>query len=143
MTYRFLEDVSIADLAYEVQAKSLTELFAQAAEALLKAQIENLPSIRRKEHIEIKLSEPNPEALLHRFLQELLYWKDAKQLLLLPVTLVIQAGTKGYAMTASLSGEALCPDRHRQGVDVKAVTWHKFSLTRIPRGWRATIVLDV
>src|SRR5437879_5007875 len=44
MTYRFLEDVAIADLAYEVEAQSLPDLLAEAAEALLKVQIENLGS---------------------------------------------------------------------------------------------------
>ncbi len=143
MTYRFLEDVAIADLAYEVKAKNLSELFAQAAEALMKAQIDNLPSIRRIEHVTVKFAEPNPEALLHRFLQELLYWKDSRQLLLLPESVDVRESAKASELTASLSGEPLNPECHSQGVDVKAVTWHEFSLKRDPAGWSATVTLDI
>ena len=143
MTYRFLEDVAIADLAYEVEAQNLPDLLAEAAEALLKVQIENLGSIRRKERRVIELSEPSPEALLHRFLQELIFWKDSKQLLLLPESVHIREIPGRYELKASVSGEPLDPERHSQGVDVKAVTWHCFSVTQTQRGWRATIVLDI
>jgi SHS2 domain-containing protein len=143
MTYHFLEDVAIADMAFEIEAKSLSELLAEAAEALQKVQIENLGSIRPIERRTVGLLEANPEKLLHRFLEEIIFWKDAEQLLLLPESVDVQEQDGNFQLRAVLSGERLDPERHHQGVDVKAVTWHRFSVSRGPKGWGATIVLDV
>ncbi len=143
MSYRFLEDVAIADVAYEVEAASLSDLFAEAAEALLKVQIENLESIRRKERRVIDFSGGEPETLLHQFLQELVFWKDSEQLLFLPESVDVKQLEGRWRFHAVVSGEPLDPERHSQGADVKAVTWHRFSVTRTPQGWRATIVLDI
>ncbi len=143
MSYRFLEDVAIADLAYEVEAKSLPDLFAEAAEALMKVQIDNLGSIRRDQFKLIELSDRDLEALLHQFLQELVFWKDSQQLLLLPESVKMRKDAGGYHLKASLAGENLDPARHSQGVDVKAVTWHRFRVTSTDKGWQATVVLDI
>jgi SHS2 domain-containing protein len=42
-----------------------------------------------------------------------------------------------------LCGEGIEPSRHEQGVDVKAVTLHRFEVCKIPAGWRAFIVFDI
>ena len=143
MSYRFLENVAIADVAFEVQAQTLRDLFLEAAEALMKVQVQNLDNIKRKERVPVDLTSSDPEKLLHQFLQEIVYWKDAKQLLLLPDSLKVRQEQDRVRLKAILSGECLDPKRHEQGVDVKAVTWHAFAVTATPQGWHATVVLDI
>ncbi len=151
MTYRFLPDVAIADIAFEAKGTTLPKLFREAARALMAVQIENMEKVRPRQKILLELEEKDIETLLHRFLQELVYWKDAQQLLLLPKTLEIKAKTGAIQLRTMLAGEPLDPSRHEQRADIKAVTWHLFRVARPPSGrrasrqplWCATVVLDV
>ena len=47
MSFRFLDDIALADIAFEVREKILEDLFRSAAEALLQTQIENPGDVRR------------------------------------------------------------------------------------------------
>jgi SHS2 domain-containing protein len=83
--------------------------------------------------------------LLFDFLNELIFYKDARRLILLPARLEIEklADGKGYALQGTLQGEEIEAGRHRVNTDVKAVTMLRFSVTQVADGWRATVVLDV
>jgi SHS2 domain-containing protein len=143
--YHFLEDVAIADVAYEVHATSLPELFRDAAEALTKVQVDNLEAIRRARPVRIKVEKDALDMLLYGFLQELVYYKDAQRLALLVEKVEIEEGADGiFRLSADAAGEELDPERHVLNADVKAVTMHRFELVQTPEGaWRATIVLDI
>ena len=82
MPYRYLEDVGTADIAFEATGRDLLELFATAADATMNVMIDNLHAIEPRETRQIELSNDNIEMLLFDFLQELIYFKDAKRLLL-------------------------------------------------------------
>jgi SHS2 domain-containing protein len=143
MPYRFLDDIALADVAVEATGGSLEEVFTSVAEALLKVQIENVDDVRRQQEELLKVSHTQVDMLLYRFLQELVFLKDAKRLLLRPENIVIESGQHGHQMKATMSGEPLDSARHKQGVDVKAVTLHLFEVVQTPTGWKATVVLDI
>lgn len=81
--------------------------------------------------------------LLFDFIQELIYYKDTEQLLLKPQRLDLDRQGNRYHLTAEMRGEILDPNRHDQGVDVKAVTLHQFELRQTDDGWTATVILDI
>ena len=81
--------------------------------------------------------------LLFNFLQELVYYKDAEQLLLRVGQVAIAARSGSVFLTAMAHGERLDPDRHQLRVDVKAVTLHRFSLQQTMHGWEAVVILDI
>jgi len=146
MPYRFVDDLTVADVAFEARGTNLEELFCSAWQATLKVMIENPSALNRTEIRTIALEEPSLDLLLHNFLQELIYYKDAESLLLRIDDCRIQfreqeAGPAG--LEARASGQTIDPEAHRLGTDVKAVTFYNFSLHRDNRGWRATVVLDV
>ncbi len=143
MGYRYLDEVATADVAFEATGEGLEEVFRAAAEATLAVMVEEPERVERKRKIAVRLSNEEADLLLFEFLNEFVYYKDAKKLLLLVDELKITEGEAGYSLEAVLTGEELDPGKHPLGADVKAVTLHMFSLKRTDGGWRATAVLDI
>jgi SHS2 domain-containing protein len=81
--------------------------------------------------------------LLFDFLQELIYFKDAKRLLLRAHETQIDQKGEAYFLKAKVAGERLDDTRHQQRADVKAVTLHGFSVQKDDGGWRARVLLDI
>ena len=142
MSYRYLEDFAIADIAFEALGKDLEETFVAAADATMNVMIEDLDSIEEREARSIALQNEEADMLLFDLLQELIYYKDAEQLLLRVKNILIAERNGRYNLHASAVGERLDPDRHQQRADVKAVTLHHFTLERTTKGWRALAILD-
>lgn len=81
--------------------------------------------------------------LLFSFLQELIFHKDARRLLLHADNVRIGQRKGVFRLKADLSGEQIDADRHRLLVDVKAVTLHRFKVEFGDNLWKAVVVLDV
>ena len=143
MPYRYIDEIATADVAFEATGASLEELFTSAAEAAINVMVEEPERVERKKKVDVRLSNEEADMLLFDFLGALIYYKDAKKLLLRVDGIRITEGADGYSLEAALSGEELDPKRHPLGADIKAVTLHMFSLTRTEDGWRATAVLDI
>lgn len=144
MAYRFLDGLSLADLAFEVSGASADELFADAWEAGLRVMIEEPSSLQPRQRRAIELENDSLECLLVDFLQELLFYKDAEGLLLRLVSCRVSQRDGRYHVKAEAAGEPASAQRHKLGTDVKAVTYHHLSVQRHAEGgWRATVILDV
>ena len=141
--YRYLEDIAIADAAFEARGATLEEVFTAAADALLNVMMEDLSAIRRGEELVIQLEESDLELLLFNFLNELVFYKDARRLLLRVSTLAINRHDNIFSLQASLYGEEADRTRHALNSDVKAVTLHRFRVEQTGEGWKATVVLDI
>src|ERR671930_1603485 len=143
MPYHYLEEVDTADTAFEATGRDLPELFAAAADATMNVMIDNLDAIESRETRQIELSNDNIEMLLFDFLQELIYFKDAKRLLLRVRETQIDQKDEAYFLKANVAGERLDDARHHQRADVKAVTLHGFSVMKHDGGWKAKVLLDI
>jgi SHS2 domain-containing protein len=145
MPYQYRGDIAHADIAFDAWGDTLEGLFKGAAEATLQVMVEDLAAVRPLETVAISLEQEDAEMLLFDFLNELIFYKDAKRLLLLPERLLIsqQADDAGYTLQATLQGEQIEVGRHHLNTDVKAVTMLRFSVARVADEWRATVVLDV
>ena len=140
--FEFLEDVT-SDLCFVARGDTLPAVFAAAAAALLDATVEEPKALREVELRRLELAEPDLELLLLRFLNELIYLRDAQGLLLRPRELRVELAAGEARLAAELVGERLDPRRHRLAADVKAATAHGLSLVRENGGFRATVTLDV
>src|SRR6266478_8015031 len=127
MPFHYLEEIGTADIAFKATGRDLPELFTAAAAATMNVMIDNLDAIESREARQIELSNDNIEMLLFDFLQELIYFKDAKRLLLRACETQIDQKGEAYFLKAKLAGERLDDARHQQRADVKAVTLHGFS----------------
>jgi SHS2 domain-containing protein len=143
MPYRYLEDIALADVALEAWGKTREELFTAAGDALTNVMVADLAKVCAVETVEFRLENEELEMLLFDFLNELIFLKDARQLLLRPVSLAITGAPGRFLLQARLSGERIDPERHSLIVDVKAVTLHRFRIEETAEGWRAAVVLDI
>ncbi len=143
MPYKFLEDISIADVAFEAQGKTLEELFTEAALAVTNTMVEDVRTIEQRISKSIELTAENVEMLLFHFLQELIFYKDAELLLFSKFDLAIEQKDSTWHLHAKAYGEAISPGRQDLLVDVKAVSLHNFKVEETSRGWRATVIVDV
>lgn len=143
MPYEFLDDVAIADIAFVARGKTLEELFSAAADATMNAMVDDLSTIARTTKRTIDLKADAVDLLLVNFLQELIYYKDAERLLLLPETLEITRRDRHMGLQSVVSGELINPKTQVLKVDVKAVTFHRLRVEQTPQGWEAMVVLDV
>jgi SHS2 domain-containing protein len=143
MPYTYLEDIAIADIAFQATGKTLEEVFAAAADATVNVMVEDLATIREQERIPLILENEALDLLLFDFLNEFVYLKDAKGLLLRSRTIRVGRQDSRFTLSAELYGEQLDPLRHPLRADVKAVTLHRFNLRQTDDGWEATVVLDI
>jgi SHS2 domain-containing protein len=144
MTYRYLEEIATADIAFEATAANLEDLFIACADATLNVMIENIGSISPRVKVPIELKNNQIDLLLFDLLQEILFYKDAQQLLLRIRSIHIESALGHFGLVAVGVGEKLDPTRHSQRVDVKAVTLYNFLVEEIAEGqWRAVVILDV
>lgn len=143
MPYEFVDKLTVADIAFRAWGGNLEETFVAAAEAVMNAMAEDLDAIQPCETRLLSVEHEALDLLLFNFLQELIYYKDAEQLLLRVQQLRIAIDSQPYTLQATAVGERIDPDRHRLRVDVKAVTLHHFALTQTERGWEATVILDI
>ncbi len=143
MPYEFLEDVATADIAFSARGETLEETFRAAGEATLNVMVEEPEAVQPRETRQLRLENGELDMLLFDFLQELIYFKDAEQLMLRVLKIRIQGDAPPFNLEAEAAGEKLDPDRHHPRVDVKAVTLHQFRLARSDGGWEAFVILDI
>ena len=143
MPYRYLEDISLADSAFEADGRTLPELFTSAALATTNVMVRNLEAVEAKVERSVALEADDVEQLLYKFLQEIIYYKDAEMLLFGKYDVSVHYVDGRYKLKAKFYGEKLDMTKHNLIVDVKAVTWHKFEVKQTQKGWKAVIVLDI
>ena len=144
MSYKFIEGLTMADVAFEARGKTLEEMFESAANAMMATQVNDLSKIEAKKEVKFIVKAPDEEKLLHNYLQELIFLKDAKLMLFASYKLKIEKTKDGsYKLSAKCKGEKLDMGKHELLVDVKAVSWHMYKVEKIKGQWKALVILDV
>ena len=94
------------------------------------------PRVRRLVHVEAR----DREALLVRWLTELLYYLDAEEMLFSRFEVEEATDTR---LRARAFGERIDPQRHRLHFGVKAVTRHMLEVAPEDGGYRAQVLFDI
>ena len=128
-----------ADLGLRVRAPDLDSLFAEAAQALFAAIVENIGDVNGRQRLDIRVEGEEHEYLLFDWLKELLYHFDAKHVVF--GGFEAHVGENGLHGTAW--GEPLDLARHVPLHEVKAVTYHGLRVERTPEGWLAEVIVDI
>jgi len=170
--FKFLENVAIADVAFEAYGVTPEQLFENAAMALMEVMAET-SSIISRQSLVVRLEAPNSTDLLFDFLSELVFLKDRDNLLFSKFKIKIQdlrkipgierpkflvlnsrearvrkswiekQETGSWKLEASVFGEPIDPKCHHLKVDVKAVTRHLFELKKEKSRYIVRVVLDI
>ncbi|MCS4539266.1 MAG: archease, partial [Thaumarchaeota archaeon] len=80
MPYRFLSNVAIADIAYEVRSRDVGGIFEGAAIALTEVMVDRR-TIRPRLKRDVRVTAEDIDRLLYDFLTEIIILKDADSLL--------------------------------------------------------------
>ncbi len=138
-----LEDITSADIAVRFYGDSLENLFLAGGRAVVAVMIDDAASLGSGITRSFDLESEELDLLLHAFLQEFVFYKDAELLLLLPKEVSITLSHNRYYLRCLAAGEKADPKKHSFNSDVKAVTMHKFDLKCENGRWSATVVFDV
>ena len=143
MPYKYLENIAMADIAFEASGKTLDELLESSALAMTNTMVKDLKKIENIQKKEIKVEAENPEFLLHKFLEEIVFYKDAEKLLFGKFNVRTEERGKKMIAIVQAWGEKLNMKKHELLDDIKAVTWHDFKVEKIGKEWKALVILDV
>ena len=142
--YEYLEDIATSDVAFRATGKTIAEMLMAAADATLEVMLTEPSSLQPRVTREITVSAANEEMLLFNLLEELIYLKDAEQVLLRVDAIDVQRKPPGgYQAVALCVGDRIDAEKYTLGVDVKAVTMHLFSVAHTDAGWESQVILDI
>ncbi len=131
-----------ADVLFIARADTLSELFRECALATEETMVD-VSKVKAKQKVKILAESKDVEGLLHDFLEELVFFKDYKQLLFSKFEIIITEKEGGYNLACQAHGEKLDVARHDPGADVKAVTRHEFEVVKDKQSWKAKVLLDI
>ncbi|MEK6891817.1 MAG: archease [Nanoarchaeota archaeon] len=142
--YKFLEDIALADIAYEAYGKDLNEVFENSALAIFELSAE-VKTIKPKKKLEIKLEHEKLDNLLYDFLSEILFLKDSKYMVFKNVKVKINEDKKNkkFKLKSTIEGDTINSEKQHLENDIKAITMHMFELKKTKNGYKARIVVDI
>lgn len=128
-----------ADLGLRVRAGDLNSLFAEGAEALTAAIVDNVTTIEPRQQVEFQIPGDDRAYLLCDWLKALLLKFEIEHLLFRRFRVTVG----GAGLTAAAWGEPYDADRHPLSHEVKAITYHGLILEPNDGGWKAEVIVDI
>ena len=133
-----------ADVGFKVaEALALEDLFGESRRALLMTVFEEPPE-KGKEERPVRLSAPDLETLLVRWINELVFFIQDDGFV--PVRAEIQvreADDGGFSLEGRLTGAPLDLEGYGWQGEIKSATFHGLNVTQASEGWQAQMILDV
>jgi len=142
MKFKILDDLAMADSAFEAYGKNYGELLENAALALFEVMV-NTSKVEAVDEFEIEIKGKDEAGLVFDYLSELVFLKDKEGVVLgkFEVEVNEEAGEK--KVKVRVWGEEVDFKKHEFKVDVKAVTMHKLVVEKNKDGYVARVVVDV
>ena len=137
----YIENVAIADVAFEAFGKSEEELFRNCALALFEVMTPT-KGLRPKLEKKVELKADSLENLLYDWLSRLIYLKDVEGALFGKFDVDIAKKGEAFFLKARVFGQKV-EEVESAGTDVKAITKHLFAVEKDGSAWKATVVLDI
>jgi SHS2 domain-containing protein len=128
-----------ADVGIVAYGIDIEELFRNAALGLF-SLITEPESVQEKSHFNLRVCSDERDSLLIEWLNELIYFFDAKHILFNRFD--IDRLTENE-LKATCHGEGFDPIRHKIKRGVKAATYHMLRIDKNNDGYQAHIILDI
>jgi len=128
-----------ADIGIIAYGADVEELFSNAALALF-SLITEPERVEEKLHLNLEVSSEDTDSLLIEWLNELIYFFDAKHMLFNRFDI---GNVTHNELKATCYGEGFDPMKHKIKIGVKAATYHMLKLDKNGDGYRAQIILDI
>ncbi|MET0515326.1 MAG: archease [Nitrospiraceae bacterium] len=142
--FTFLDDIALADMAFEATGDSPVELLESATSALIES-LANPHTIEQSWHHPIDRHAHEVSSLLFDWLEEMVYLKDAHGVVFHHASLILdRRPPQGiWHLHGELVGAPVHPGTQELRSDVKGVTKHLYEVSECCGAWRARVVLDV
>ncbi len=140
--FRFLEDVALADAAFEATGDSPSELFEAAAQAVIET-LADPKTVAGTWRRTITREDEDLASLLFDWLSEIVYVKDAQGVVFREAVPVVRPVNGRWRLEATLAGAPVDPATQALRADVKGVTKHLYELKRDGTRWTVRVVLDI
>nr|MDO8114259.1 archease [Candidatus Sigynarchaeota archaeon] len=134
-----------ADIQVAVWAPTLEGLFKETGITLARVIVPG-PKIKLAREIEVITEADDLKALLVDWLSDFLYHFDAELFVVGDIDVKsIEKNDEGmYRITSMLKGETFKKGHHKQGKEVKAITYSYMTLDKEENGgYRLTIIFDI
>jgi SHS2 domain-containing protein len=139
-TSGYMERTHPADIALEVWAGTLDELFVQAAKGMLELIKPEISGDANFSEKKLSLKEMDNESLLVAFLTDLLFRFEVDRILYQDIDLhITPVGDGQMQLNATLRGKPF----YRYNREIKAVTYSGLKIDQTKEGYRATVVFDI
>ncbi|MGQ0810745.1 MAG: archease [Nitrospiraceae bacterium] len=142
--FRYLDDVALADIAFEATGDSPSDLFTAASHALIET-LADPATVSSEWQRTIDRQESDLATLLFDWLSDIVYLKDAEGVVFHEVLLRLDQDSDGrtWRLHTTLLGATVDQATQELRADVKGVTKHLYALTEHGGEWKARVVLDV
>ncbi len=127
-----------ADVGVRGRGATMAEAFAETALALTSV-VADPAAVRETSSVAVECCAADPELLLYRWLNALIFEMATQRLLFARYEVTID----GDRLSARAFGEPVDPGRHLPAVDVKGATFTELEVRREGDGWLAQCVVDV
>jgi len=143
-SFRFLEDIALADAAFEARGGTPSELFTASATAVIETLADPrtvgpalAKTVTRHDH--------SLANLLFDWLSDIVYLKDAEGLVFRDADCVVSRNQADgdWHMEGRLTGAPIDQARHNLRADIKAITKHRYEVREDDGNWVATVVMDI
>ena len=141
-SFRFVDDIALADVAFDATGDSVEELFRGATQALLET-LADPSTVGTSWQRDVTRTDEDQSNLLFDWLSDIVYWKDAAGVVFREAPLTIRRDGGKWILQARLVGAAV--DRRIQELrnDVKGITKHLYMMNQKGTEWNARVVVDV
>jgi SHS2 domain-containing protein len=136
-TYEFFDHA--ADVGIRCRASSVGELFEAAAKAMME-WAGPAPGGRDSVSLQVSLEAEDLEALLVRWLQEILYLFNQKHLYFVAANSLRVADTE---LQSELLARSWDPSSCGEYQEIKAITYHQLRVCEEGGSWHARVILDI
>jgi SHS2 domain-containing protein len=139
--FEFLEHTADAYIA--AYGKNIAEAFENAALAMFETMT-NTKAIKPINEKTVTAKGADKQALLYDWLERLLVIFEVERMLFSKFKIhKMQQGKDGFRLEAKVYGEPYEPERHKQKVGVKAVTYHRMEIKEAPGKAVLKFILDI
>lgn len=129
-----------ADIAFDVEADSIGELFAEAFKGWLESVVE-IKNYESNGEVEIKLASDSLEQLLVDFLNEVNYLLTVKKILCVEI-IRLEINKEEYVLNVVLKKYDL-NNTSLLKEEIKSVTYHQMNIKKVESKYYVRVVFDI
>lgn len=140
MTSTHIQLSHTADIAFEIEADSLEELFVEAFRVWF-ISVVDISEFEPKDFIDIEIKADSIEQLLVDYLNEVNFLLLVKKILCISVV-EIKIDEKSFYLIAKMNYQLLNENIELKE-EIKSVTYHQMEIVKIEDSYKARVVFDI